>query len=73
MAVKMRPVTMAWVPGMYTLRLGYRYDGLEAFETVEERVFVLPPAFIAGSIALIAVFVADRVARRKRRAVKEEV
>lgn len=69
MAVKMRPVTMAWVPGMYTLRLGYRYDGLEAFETVEERVFVLPPAFIAGSIALIAVFAADRIVRRRRQEV----
>lgn len=68
MSVKMRPVMTAWVPGMYTLRLGYRYDGLEAFETVEERVFVVPPAFIAGCIGLIAVFAADRIARRKRRA-----
>ncbi len=66
--VKMRPVMTAWVPGVYTLRLGYRYDGLEAFETVEERVFVVPPAFIAGCIGLIAVFAADRVVRRKRRA-----
>lgn len=65
--VKTRSIITAWVPGKYTLRLSYRYDGREDFSVKEEKLLVVPPVFLAALGAFAVLFIVERILRRKRR------
>jgi hypothetical protein len=44
---------LAWLPGQYSLRIEYRYDGKDSFEVSGEKYWYWPPF----SMALFGVFV----------------
>jgi len=58
------PVGYSWLPGRYTLRVLYRYDGTDQQKTVSATLLVVPVAFIASTILLVLVgVVVYRLAR----------
>ncbi len=54
---KLSLVTPLLIPGRYTLRTDYRYDGQEAFESAADTIVLLPwPAFVAILVLGIGFF-----------------
>jgi hypothetical protein len=66
-AVRIRSIATAWVPGTYVSRMGYRYDGREAFESFEERRVVVPPAFLAALLVFFALIGAGYLLKRRKK------
>lgn len=46
-------ISFAWLPGKYTVRTEYRYDGKDSFEIVAEKYWYFPP--LTGASLLILV------------------
>ena len=66
---KLFPLKKSLIPGFYTLRLDYRYDGKEAVETWSQRQIFVPPLValpLCLIIAGLALFFWRRISRKPR-------
>lgn len=65
-ATALRSVASAFVPGMYTLSIAYRFDGRDDFVSQTSRFFYIPPF----EIALVIVLIGGIVWRKKKKQLK---
>ncbi len=51
---RFRSLAFAWLPGHYSVRTEYRYDGKDDFEVVGEKYWYFPPVTVLLLVAIIA-------------------
>lgn len=67
-STSLRTVTEAWIPGRYTLRFAYRYDGKEENEMLQESIFIFPPLSVASLAGIFVLGGGVLIWRKYRRA-----
>jgi len=66
---KFLSIAPAFLPGRYTLKTNYRYDGLDIFSDSSQTFLLVPPLFILAVVILLLVLVAMGyvLAKKKRK------
>lgn len=53
--VRLKPILFSFMPGRYTMEIGYRYDGKEDFATTNFQFFFVPLPAIGAGILLVVL------------------
>lgn len=62
--VRLAPLAVSFIPGRYTMKVGYRYDGKDDFSTVSFRFYFIP---LPAALACLALVVCGWYVIRRQR------
>jgi hypothetical protein len=63
----------AWLPGQYSIRVEYRYDGKDTFEVSGEKYWYWPPVTTGILIVILGAFFALKHSHKKGRALLKKI
>ena len=64
---RFQSLAFAWLPGHYSVRVDYRYDGKDDFEVVGEKYWYFPPVFFVMLLGVGTVLFLTKQQLHKRR------